>query len=190
MANKSGYESVQVNTTDNITPQQVQALRKSLKKHYQHFSDKLGLANEPEKDWLHIPLLPGTEKELKPQRQYRLGPKEKKCVDEVFDKQRRQGRLVDSHGSPVGWPVFVVKKGSKWRPVVDLRGLNKLIAPDAYPLPRQDEIEPVYALNVGSVAVTLLQLDDEFKKIIIAGYDDDIFFRPIYKAIKEYDYAY
>ena len=71
---------------------------------------------------------------------YRLGPKEKKCIDKVFNEQRRQGRLVDSHSSPVGWPIFVVKKGSKRRPVVDLRVLNKLIAPDAYPLPRQDEI--------------------------------------------------
>ena len=52
---------------------------------------------------------------------------------------------------------------------------------------RLDDIEPVYALNVGSsVTATLLELDDEFKKMIIAGYDKDIFFHPIYKAIKEY----
>ena len=37
--------------------------------------------------------------------------------------------------------MFVVKRsGAKWRPVIDLRVLNKLIAPDAYPLPRQDKI--------------------------------------------------
>ena len=52
---------------------------------------------------------------------------------------------------------------------------------------RLDDIEPVYVLNVGSsVTATLLELDDEFKKMIIAGYDKDIFFHPIYKAIKEY----
>jgi hypothetical protein len=89
---------------------------------------------------MRIPLLPGIDREIKPQKPYRLSPKEKETVDAVFDEQRRQGRLIDSPSSPAGWPVFVVKKGSKWRPVVDLRGLNKLIAPDAYPLPRQDEI--------------------------------------------------
>jgi hypothetical protein len=36
--------------------------------------------------------------------------------------------------------VFVAKKGSKWRPVVDLRGLNQLMVPDTYPLPRQEDI--------------------------------------------------
>ena len=87
-----------------------------------------------------INLLPGTETTIKLQKQYRLSPKEKETVDKVFDEQCRQGRLVDAPPSPAGWPVFVVKKSSKWRLVVDLRGLNKIIAPDAYPLPRQDDI--------------------------------------------------
>ena len=52
---------------------------------------------------------------------------------------------------------------------------------------RLDDIEPVYALNVGcSVAATLLQPNDEFKKTLVAGYHKDIFFHFIYKAIKEY----
>ena len=72
--------------------------------------DKLGLANEPEQDWMRINLLPGTEKEIKPQRQYRLGPKERELVDKVFDEQRQEGRLVDAPNSPAGWPVFVVKR--------------------------------------------------------------------------------
>jgi Reverse transcriptase (RNA-dependent DNA polymerase) len=135
-----GAAAVNINTTDDITPEQVKELRQVLEKHAKLFSDTLGLAKEPESDWLRIPLLPGAEKEIKPQRQYRLGPKERQVVDEVFDEQKRQGRLIDSGPSPAGWPVFVVKKGAKWRPVVDLRGLNKFIAPDAYPLPRQDDI--------------------------------------------------
>jgi hypothetical protein len=138
-----GSKAVQINQSDDITPAQIAALREVLAKHEPLFSDKLGLANEPIEDWLRIPLLPDTQKTIKPQKQYRLSPKEKETVDAVFDEQRRQGRLVDSPPSPAGWPVFVVKKGSKWRPVVDLRGLNKIISPDAYPLPYQDDITNV-----------------------------------------------
>ena len=61
-------------------------------------------------------------------------------VDQVFDEQKQQGRLVDAKGSPTRWQVFVVKKGAKWRPVVDLRPLNALMIEDAYPLPRQEDI--------------------------------------------------
>ena len=135
-----GSRAVTVNDSDDITPQQIAALKEVLARHEALFSDHLGLVREPEEDWLRISLLPGTEQTIKPQKQYRLSPKEKEAVDSVFDEQRRQGRLIDSPPSPAGWPVFVVKKGAKWRPVVDLCGLNKIIAPDAYPLPRQDDI--------------------------------------------------
>ena len=135
-----GSAAVHINATDDITPGQIQALRKVLEQHENLFSDELGLAKEPEEDWMRITLYPGAEREIKPERPYRLGPKEKEVVNQVFDKQREKGRLIDAPPSPAGWPVFVVKKGAKWRPVVDLRGLNRLIAPDAYPPPRQDDI--------------------------------------------------
>lgn len=137
---KKGSAAVNINTTDDITPSQIAALRQVLQDHEKLFADHLGIAKEPMSDWLKIPLLPGAEEKLKPTKPYYLGPKERQCVDEVLDEQRRQGRIEDCPGSPVGWPIFVTKKGSKWRPVIDLRGLNKYIAPDAYPLPRQEDI--------------------------------------------------
>ena len=138
-----GSAAVNINEED-VGPGQKDAIRQLLAKHEKLFLDKLGLANEPEQDWMRINLLRGAEKEIKPQRQYHLGPKEHELVDKVFDEQRQEGCLVDTPNSPTGWPVFVVKRsGAKWRPVIDLRVLNKLIAPDVYPLPCQDEIVTV-----------------------------------------------
>ena len=131
---------VRINRTSDITEGQIKALEEVLAKHEALFADHLGLAIEPEEDWLRIPLYPGGEREIKTQQPYRLGREERKIVDQVFDEQRQQGRLVDAKGTPAGWQVFVVKKGEKWRPVVDLRPLNALIVEDAYPLPRQDDI--------------------------------------------------
>jgi hypothetical protein len=135
-----GAAAITINQHDDITPDQIHKLQTLLAEFDDLFADRLGLAIEPEQDWMRIPLPEGAEFNIRSAKPYRLGPKERKVVDEVFDEQRQMGRLVDAKGSPAAWPVFVVKKGSKWRPVVDLRGLNQLIVPDAYPLPRQEDI--------------------------------------------------
>ena len=131
---------VHINRTSDITESQIKQLEAVLAKHEALFADHLGLAIEPEEDWLKIPLYPGGEREIKTQQPYRLGREERKLVDQVFDEQRQQGRLVDATGTPAGWQVFVVKTGAIWSPVVDLRPLNALVVEDAYPLPRQDDI--------------------------------------------------
>jgi hypothetical protein len=73
---KSRSELVIVNTTSDISPKQVQQLRAVLAKHEDLFADKLGMAKEPEEDWLRIPLYPGAEREITSQRPYCLSPKE------------------------------------------------------------------------------------------------------------------
>lgn len=55
-------------------------------------------------------------------RLYRVSPRDHKAIDVVFDKLTRQGRLTPAPlGTPCGWPVFVVYRNGKPRPVVDLR---------------------------------------------------------------------
>ena len=130
---------VYINGVD-ISDEQVDKLRSLLRKHEKLFRDELGFAVEPEEDLLRIPFIPGAEREIPSLKPYRLSPDEKKVVDEVFDRQKKEGRLVDAKGSPCGWQVFVVKRGGKWRAVVDLRPLNSMVVKDAYPLPLQDEM--------------------------------------------------
>ena len=60
-----------------------------------------------------------------------------------------------TEGTPFAFPVFVVWKTVLLRPekklhrkgrvVVDIRGLNKISTPDAYPIPRQEDITAAVA---------------------------------------------
>ena len=77
---------------------------------------------------------------------YPLGLKNRKLVDDTFDELHSQGRLSwTKENTPFSYPVFVVWKTlaneqRKGRVVVDIRGLNQLVVPDAYPLPLQADI--------------------------------------------------
>lgn len=48
--------------------------------------------------------------------------------------------------APFASPAFVVWKGTKPRVVVDMRRLNTKVIPNAYPLPRQDDIPSLSSL--------------------------------------------
>ena len=78
---------VHINHMSDITEGQIKALEAVLAKHEALFADHLGLAIEPEEDWLRIPLYPGGEHEIKTQQPYRLSREERKLVDQVFDEQ-------------------------------------------------------------------------------------------------------
>ena len=69
---------------------------------------------------------------------------------------------------PVGWPVFVVWKNGKPRPVVDLRGLNEQTVMDAYPLPRPDDVT---ARIKGKRKISLVDLQKSFYQFYLAWAD-------------------
>lgn len=76
---------------------------------------------------------------------YPLGNKDREVVDETFDKLQSQGRLeYTKNRTPFGYPVFVIWKTTngerKGRAVVNIRGLNDLTLPNAYPLPLQADV--------------------------------------------------
>lgn len=77
---------------------------------------------------------------------YTLGEESKKLVDKIFDELQRQGRLVYTKTyTPFSFSVLVVwKPGAdakkKGRAIVDIKRLNELVMPDAYPLPLQADI--------------------------------------------------
>ena len=97
---------------------------------------------------MKVYLKPGWETKdlsIKP-RVYPLGIEAKRLVDKSFDEMQCLGRLkyTTSH-TPFSFPVFVVNKTNakgerKGRVMVDIRKLNDLVIPDAYPLPLQSDI--------------------------------------------------
>ena len=99
------------------------------------WEDRIGRVIEPEEDYMQIPLKKGAVIESKGR--YRVSKPDEAAIDEVFSRALEDGRMSPVDGVvPAGWPVFVVWNKGKARPVVDLRGLNKVIVQDSYPLPR------------------------------------------------------
>jgi len=81
------------------------------------------------------------EVKLKPTGLYRLTARGRKALDEQFDLNREYGRMATlEQPSPWDLKVFVVYRGTKARPVVDMRKLNAAMIGDAYPLPRQEDV--------------------------------------------------
>ena len=106
-----------------------------------------GNANIPEDQWMEIPLVDNWKEIYKAgqARVYPVGTRDKQVIDEAFDKLHQQGRMDWTNSStPFSFPCFVVWKdtadGPKGRVVVDIRALNKITVPDAYPVPSQAEI--------------------------------------------------
>src|SRR5579859_561930 len=113
---------------------------------------------------MQIPLKPGTILDSKGR--YRVSKRDEAAIDETFDRARADGRLSAVEGVvPVGWPVFVVWKNGKARPVVDLRGLNEQTVMDAYPLPR---LEDVMSRIMGKYFIALVDLQKSFYQLYLA----------------------
>ena len=105
-----------------------------------------GFAKLPEEKWMRIPLKTDWEDRVTGKAKvYPLGVKDRQLVDETFDELHRTGKLSwTNESTPFSYPVFCVWKmvdgESKGRVVVDIRGLNAITQPDAYPLPLQADI--------------------------------------------------
>jgi hypothetical protein len=125
-----------------LTEHQKKMVWDLVKKHRSIWERTDGVVDELEEDWMKIRIKPGAS--IKSRGVYRLGSRDRQTVDEVFDKLRREGKMVRSRGSPTGWGVFVVRSknniNDKGRVVVDTRGLNAVAEDDAYLLPRQEDM--------------------------------------------------
>ena len=111
------------------------------------WKDTGNVTNIPESEWMDIPLVDNWQELYKPgqARVYPVGPKDREVIDEAFDKLHSQCRMEwTSTATPFSFPCFVIWKdtpqGPKGRVVVDIRALNKITVPDAYPVPSQAEI--------------------------------------------------
>lgn len=102
----------------------------------------------PSERWIKVDLKPRWETKvstIKP-RVYPLGIENRRLVDKMFDKLQRLGCLkYMTSPIPFNIPIFVIWKTAangekKNRAVIDIRKLNDLVIPNAYPLPLHFEI--------------------------------------------------
>lgn len=112
-----------------------------------------GIVPMAEEDKLRVDLVDGWQGQMKAIRPYPLGVRDLDFLNEKFDGMHREGKMSFlTEPTPIACPVFIVWKNDiiivkkvketkqKGRPVVDLRPLNKVVVPDVYPLPDQDDI--------------------------------------------------
>jgi hypothetical protein len=170
------YAQVVVNESDDISPEQIAAIRQLVARHPHLFNDGMGCVREPEEDWMRLPVDREYELKLKPRGPYRLSRKAEHAVDCNFDDLHLHGRLEwVTKATPWGLQVFVVFKGDKERPVIDMRRLNDGLAGDSYPLPRMESvIEPLKGMRwLGTVDITsafyqrLLHPDDRHRTAVV-----------------------
>jgi hypothetical protein len=151
------YVQVVVNETDDISPEQVTALRQLVARHPHLFNDGMGCVREPIEEWMRLPVDHSYKMKLKPRGPYRLSKRAELAIDANLDELQHYGRLEKvTVATPWGLQVFVVYKGPKERPVIDMRPLNDALAGDSYPLPRMESIiEPLKGMRwLGTIDIT------------------------------------
>lgn len=116
-------------------------IRAILHRHKHLFRHELGLFN----DGIQMPIPFKNEADLSGLKQppIRLSARDRGAMDTILDPLRDTGRVIKvpwDQPSPVACPAFVVWDNNKPRVVVDLRRVNQRLIPDAYPLPRQDDV--------------------------------------------------
>lgn len=102
---------------------------------------------EPD-DWMTIPLVNNWRELYKAgqAKVYPVGPKDRAIIDADFDNLHASGRMSWSNKATLfSFPCFVVWKTNrdgtrKGRTVVNIRTLNQISVPDAYPVPSQEDI--------------------------------------------------
>ncbi|KAI1776385.1 hypothetical protein F4818DRAFT_440751 [Hypoxylon cercidicola] len=98
-----------------------------------------GIINLPEDEKMTVELVDNWQNTYKPGGVYPLGVKDRECLDQIFDKLHEEGKMDwMRQPTPFASPCFVVWRNSEGRKkgcvVIDLRGLNKNVLPDSYPL--------------------------------------------------------
>ena len=101
----------------------------------------------PREEWMKMPLRTNWQDRASGKAKvYTLGLKNREVVDKPLNKIYSQDRMMwTNQYTPFSYLVFIVWKtlpngARKCRAVVDIRGLNDLILPDAYAVPLQSEI--------------------------------------------------
>jgi hypothetical protein len=170
------YLTVVINVDDDISPEQIEALRQLVARHPALFNDGMGCVREPIEDWLRLQVDRDLELKIQAGRPYNVSKRGEHAIDVNFDALKAHGRLeTPKRPTPWGLKVFVIFKTDKERPVIDMRPLNAALPGDSYPLPKmEDIIEPLSGMRwLGTVDITsafyqrLLHPDDRHRAAVV-----------------------
>lgn len=131
-------------------PEYEAQVRGLLLKHQHLFRPEMGMFNDGIK--MPIPFRDDADLSKLKQSPYNLSLRDQEAIDEVINplvKQDRVQKVPLGQPAAAASPAFVVWKNGKPRVVVDLRRVNAVLYPDAYPLPKQDTV--LQALGGGVV---------------------------------------
>ena len=146
------------------------------------FEDRGDTVNVPRDQWMSVVLKSDAVPD--PHKVYPVGPKDREVIDEVHDQLHAQGKMEwTTHPTPYQSPVFVVwrtvtvdgKPIRKGRVVVDVRGLNKKIIPENYPVPLQSDIisavrgHPYISILDGVKMLHQFLTDEETRHLFTVG---------------------
>ena len=116
-------------------------------------------------------------------RAYPMSHEKSQRMKEILDGQLRKGMISPSQ-SPYASPAFLVPKpGGKWRLVVDMRKLNKMVEKSTWPIPRIYEIIDKLA---GSHFFSTLDLVDGFHQCTL--HEDSRKYTAFITAFGTYEY--
>jgi hypothetical protein len=85
------YQLVVVNEEDDISPEQVDAVRDLIARHPHLFNDGMDCVREPVEDWLRLPVDKEYELKLQAGRPYKVSKQGERAIDESFDALRTHG---------------------------------------------------------------------------------------------------
>jgi Reverse transcriptase (RNA-dependent DNA polymerase) len=127
--------------SDEFGPEYKSKIVTILEKHKALFRNELGMFN----DDTRMPIRLKDEKDISGLKSapFHMSERDKREADIILDPMLEQGRIEKvplGEPTPISAPGFVVWRKGKPRFVVDLRKLNLKLLPDAYPLPRQDDV--------------------------------------------------
>ncbi len=83
----------------------------------------------------------------------RLNDEKKKAADETIKELLKAGLIRESKSPFASGIVMVRKKDGSYRMCIDFRMLNKITVPDAFPLPRTDDL--IEALGSASIFTSM-----------------------------------
>jgi hypothetical protein len=133
--------SINADVSSNWGSDYQKRVREIVTRHNDLFRPRLGMFN----DSIRMPIPFRDESDIMGLKQnpYNMSRRDRIEMDKILDPLVEDGRIAKvplGQPSAASSPAFIVWQKGKPRVVVDLRRINSKLYPDAYPLPKQDDV--------------------------------------------------